>query len=626
MPDGVVDKAPIDIDSPGAPALAPEPAPISGHAPVEPGPRPQAPEDRVSLRDFLTTGSVPALVDELARLTATPIWLRDSNGEAIIPGRGHPWQFVPEETAARRAAELVGWSYDPGWDLHLVPLTISTGDLGALVTPATDAPGTPPSPDRAPLHRAMALLAASVAEICESQTLLRQRIDELDALYRLSGLLVQAGDVDRLLTVALDLAIDALRADAGSIALIEEDRDQLTIKGSRALSPAWLALSARLNTGGPLRTAALAGEVVTVEDMLHDERIADPDRVRAEGLCSLMSTGLIYKAQPIGLIRLYARRPHRFSHAQRELLRAIAEHSAAAVANARLGRLRAEDERIQRQVRMAGDVQRQMLPRSMPAIRPLDVAAHCWPSFELSGDFYDFVELGGHLGVVIADVVGKGVPAALLMAAVRASLRAHAQDVYDIGEVLSRVNAALVRDTRDNEFATLWYGVIDPSTLRLTYCGAGHEWPLLFHVPPAPGSGGGGTGAGAPGAGGAVGRAISDADVKRLTADGMALGIDPRQKYAKGICDLKPRDVVVAYTDGLTDATDFSGRHFGGTRVRRCVLDLLAREPEASAARIVEHVLATLRQFSGLARRTDDVTLVVVRVGEGVGPGPVVRA
>jgi serine phosphatase RsbU (regulator of sigma subunit) len=235
-----------------------------------------------------------------------------------------------------------------------------------------------------------------------------------------------------------------------------------------------------------------------------------------------------------------------------------------------------------------------MLPRSTPDIPGLDLAAKYSPSFELGGDFYDFIELGGNLGIVVGDVVGKGVAAALLMSAVRASLRAHAQDVYDIGEVLVRVNAALVRDTRDNEFATLWYGVIDPQTLRLTYCGAGHEWPLLIRVPRD--------------------RSVRDDDVVRLTADGMALGIDADQRYPHGTYDLQRSDVLVAYTDGLTDSTDFEGRRFGGTRVRRALVDLLSREPAASATRIVEHIFWQLRQFSGLSRRIDDVTLVVMRV------------
>jgi sigma-B regulation protein RsbU (phosphoserine phosphatase) len=297
----------------------------------------------------------------------------------------------------------------------------------------------------------------------------------------------------------------------------------------------------------------------------------------------------------MGVIRLFTRTERVFTEQERELLRAIAEHLASAITTSRLRELRAEDERIQRQVRLAADVQRRMLPRHLPKIKPFDVAAHYAPSFELGGDFYDFLELGGHLGILIGDVVGKGVAAALLMSSVRAAIRAHAQDLYHIDEVLSRTNKALSADTLDNEFATVWYGVTDPQTLRLTYCGAGHDWPLVVRMP--------------------SGRSVEDKDVQRLTADGMALGIDPAQKYPKGTFQFEHGDVLVAYTDGLHDATNFDGKRFGGTRLRKAIVDLLAAEPGASAARIVEHIMAKVRQHTGMNRRIDDITVVVMRVG-----------
>ncbi len=227
---------------------------------------------------------------------------------------------------------------------------------------------------------------------------------------------------------------------------------------------------------------------------------------------------------------------------------------------------------------------------------PFEVAAHYAPSLELGGDFYDFLELGGHLGVLIGDVAGKGVPAALLMASVRASVRAFAQDIYHLDEVLERTNAALARDTLDHEFATVWYGVADPQTLRLTYCSAGHDWPLLVRMPRD--------------------RAVEDQDVMRLTADGMALGIDPTQTYPKGMFQLASGDVLVTFTDGLHDATNFEGRRFGGTRIKRTLLEILRSEPNASASRIIDHILMALRQHAGLSGRNDDITLIVMRVHE----------
>src|SRR5262249_15780634 len=141
---------------------------------------------------------------------------------------------------------------------------------------------------------------------------------------------------------------------------------------------------------------------------------------------------------------------------------------------------------------------------------------------------------------------------------------AHVQEVYDLDEVVSRVNQALWSDTRENEFASLWYGVIDPAKLRLTYCSAGHEPPFVVHRP--------------------KGRAPTEANGWELSVGGMVVGIDPSQRYQRAVFDLKPRDVIVAYTDGLCDTTNFGGERFGKKRLRAAVLRALTENPEATAA------------------------------------------
>jgi sigma-B regulation protein RsbU (phosphoserine phosphatase) len=569
-----------------------------------------------SVREFLTDGSLASVCDELSRTTGVPIWLRDRDFGAIIPGRGvSPWEIVDEATARRRAGELAGASPDEQAELFAAPLRLSSGVIGAIVM----AVPTSVVDERVvmtgeggelrvlirSLETALRRLASAISEGCEAQLSLKSRVQELGALYRLSSLLVQTGDSDRVLSVALDLAMQVLRADAGSIALLPENPSPgvdllslpMDIRAARGLSREWIEDVRPLSTGGVLRAAALEGDVIALEDIAADSRVNDPSRVRREGLVSFITTGLMYHGRPVGLIRLYTRTSRRFTRGEQGLLRSIADQSAAAVVNARLRVLREQNERVRRQVQLAADVQRRMLPRSTPDVPRLELAARYVPSFELGGDFYDFIRLDSNLGIVVGDVVGKGVAAALLMSAVRASLRAHAQDVYQIDEVLVRVNQALVRDTLDNEFATLWYGVLDPASLRLTYCGAGHEWPMLFRAPPA-----------------SAGRPIGTEDVVRLTADGMALGIDPHQKYPYGVFDLKPGDVLVIYTDGLTDASDFSGKRFGGTRIRKAIVELLAAEPQASAQRVVDHLAWHIRQFCGLNTPTDDMTVVVLRV------------
>ena len=166
---------------------------------------------------------------------------------------------------------------------------------------------------------------------------------------------------------------------------------------------------------------------------------------------------------------------------------------------------------MRRQVRLAGEVQRRMIPE--PAARGgLDLAAVYVPSLDLSGDFYDFIELpAGNLGVVICDVMGKGVPASLLMASIRASLRAHVSNLYDLSEVLRRVNRSLCDDTLISSFATLFYGVINTRIRQLTYSNAGHEPPML----------------------------VREGKVQRLSTGGTVLGIERDMRYNQEVVQLQ---------------------------------------------------------------------------------------
>ncbi|MGQ0629374.1 MAG: PP2C family protein-serine/threonine phosphatase [Phycisphaerales bacterium] len=571
----------------------------------------------LSFSSFMTDGAIVRLCDELARLAGVPIWLRDVNGKVIVPcepGSGgdgvvaKAWTLVDHEIGAARAFALVGRAFDLSSGVFVAPLRISAGEIASIVTPADWGIDDPDG--RRALERAITLVASTAAELCEDQLALRRRVGELDALFRLSSLLVRAGDPDAVLRAALDLAIDVLRVDAGSISLLDRElggggsvaigenyHGAFHHRASRSLSPRWLAETAPLSVDGVLRSRALSGEVVAVEDIRRDPIIADHTRARHEGLASILTTGLIFQGRAWGLIRLYTRSPRGFTDQERELLRAIADQAAMALSHARLRKLREEDQQIKRQLQLAADVQRRMLPQRLPEVAPFDIAARYSPSFHLGGDFYDAFTRSGELLLAVCDVVGKGVPAALLMSAVRASLRAFVQDVPGLDEVMSRLNAALARDTLESEFATLWLGAADPRTLRLTYCGAGHDPPLVFRPPPPQ-----------------SGRTPSMADADELTAGGMALGIDPGQLYQLGSFDLRPGDVLVAYTDGVSEASNFDNRKFGRDRIKSAVLNLLTERPGATAAEIVERIIRELRTFCGLRTVHDDVTLVVLRV------------
>jgi sigma-B regulation protein RsbU (phosphoserine phosphatase) len=429
------------------------------------------------------------------------------------------------------------------------------------------------------------LMANSIARLCYEQYHARQRVEELSALYRISTLLSVHRDLDEVLDTATRSIAEVVDVKAVSIRLIENDGNELIPQAVYNLSQQYLNKGAVKVDQSELFVRAVGeGEVMYIEDMRTDSRVLYPEEANREGLVSMLLAGMRYKDKAIGTLQLYAGQRRRFSDYEVHLVQAISQLLATAIENTRLDEQRLENQSMIRQLQLAADVQRRMLPTKMPNLPPFDVAARYVPSYELGGDFYDFIDLDGHLGIGVGDVVGKGIAASLLMASVRASLRAYAQDVYDLDDIIHRVNHALSRDTLDNEFATLWYGVFDPTTMRLTYCNAGHEPPLL----------------------------LRDGQLHELSAGGMLLGIDQGQLYDKGLFDLKAGDLILLYSDGLPDALNDQEERFGRERVKALLPDIA----DKSANDALSYVLWQLRRFTGLRRSVDDTTLVVVTVDE----------
>lgn len=544
---------------------------------------------QASIVDFLTDGSLAAFCAELTLLTGVRVDLRDTSGHVIVAKEGG-WEV-------KDALDLTG---PP--PVACFPLMLGGLRVGSLTL--ADGQPTLSADARERLERTLTLMARATSEIVQYEAELRHRVREIGALSRMSTLLVRAPGPEKVLEVALESALDVLELDAGSIVLFREDPDggisdleeDVLLKASRGLSQDWLENPRPLSKDREFDRAVIAGKMVVVEDLWLDGRVNLREEIRKEGLRACVHAGLVFRDRTLGVVRLYARTPRTFTEADLRLLGSLASQAATALEQSRLLRFEQEEQRVQRQLQLAADVQRRMLPRGVPSVPRLDVAAKYIPSFELGGDFYDFIELSGHVGIAIGDVVGKGIAAALLMALVRSSLRAHAQEVYDLDEVVARVNQAMYRDTRDNEFASLWYGVIDPAKLRLTYCSAGHEPPLIVRVTRH--------------------RAPTTADMDELSVGGMVVGIDPSQRYQRAVFDLKPRDVIVCYTDGLIDATNFAGARFGKKRVREAILAALTDDLEATAPKVQERILWEVRQFAGLTPRPDDMTLVVLRVRE----------
>lgn len=534
----------------------------------------------VSLRDFWTDGSISSLCALLTELAGQTIELRDEHGHLLPPGE------------APSAPALTDTPPPPG--STAIPIRIEEQEIGAVVVH----PGEGPTHERA--LQAGHLVAAAAREMCSDVTELRHRVAEIDTLYKLSALLVRGGKAKETLEAALESALAVLDLDAGSIMLLPEDADGLAKGESEAdlersvainLSDDWLGNPLPLSRDREFDRRALAGEVVAVEDLAQDPRVLLPEQSVEEDLTSFMCAGMVFDGRPIGVIRVYSRQRREFSAAEQRLLKSIGQSAAASIEQGRLLKLKARERRTQRALRIAGAVQQRMLPVVVPSVPGIDLAARYRPSFEVGGDFYDLFVAHGRLMIVAGDVVGKGIAAGLLMSAVRATMRAYAELSEDLERVMARSNDAMCRDTTVSEFATAWMGSIDPATRELRYVCAGHDRPALFR------------------------RDASGAwQHEMLDAGGLVAGVIQGETYPLERVALREGDVLIVYTDGVTDALSFSGKRFGRKRLLETVRELLESEPEASATEVADRVFWAIRQFSGLRRQADDETLVAVRI------------
>jgi len=534
---------------------------------------------RLTLTDFLDIRTLQDLQDGFAALTQLTTTIRDADGQLLT---------VPTDTSTRLQSDqlldllLTDEDTDAASGLLVAPIVVDGQELGRIeiADRAADAAPLPTGALRAAAVQFLYLLANHITRLCYQEYQLRQRVEQLDGLNRLSSVLSGPRELPEKLSRAAAAAAELLRVKAAVIRLLDGDG----LSAASGVSPQFVQQTPFWPQRSATVAQALAGQPAAVQNVRSDPWLISAGQAEQEGIGSALCVGMIVQDRPLGVLQLFDGDGRQFHRADMDLAQAIAQLLVGAVGNARHDEAQAETLRVQRQLRLAGEVQQRMLPSRPPKLEPFDIAARYVPSLELAGDFYDLLDLQGNVGIAVADVVGKGIGAGLMMASLRAAIRAYAQDVYDLDEILRRVNVAMVRETTDSEFATLFYGVLDPRRLRLTYCNAGHDPPLL----------------------------LRDGKTRVLDVGGMVVGVDPAQRYQKGIVNLRPGDLLVLYTDGLIDAVAASGEKFGRDRLR----DAVIAASGLSANEVANALLWQMRRFIGLRRNTDDTTLVTVKVGQ----------
>ncbi len=243
-------------------------------------------------------------------------------------------------------------------------------------------------------------------------------------------------------------------------------------------------------------------------------------------------------------------------------------------------------QRLEQEIEIAREVQEQLFPRSLPSIPGLQLGAICRPARTVSGDYYDFIRVApDRVAIALADISGKGIFAALLMASVQAALRSMASNDGYCGTagLVSQLNNHLFRNTSDDRYATFFYAVYDASSRILTYTNAGHLSPFF----------------------------VSDGRVQRLDEGGTVVGLFEDAPYTQGTLKVAPGSVLVAFSDGLTEPENVYGEEFGMDRLR----DEILRQRDTPPQRLAENLIAATEQWAGTPEQADDITVVVARMG-----------
>jgi sigma-B regulation protein RsbU (phosphoserine phosphatase) len=329
--------------------------------------------------------------------------------------------------------------------------------------------------------------------------------------------------------------------------------------------------------------------------LYRDDAVTDEERHKLAALQSELLLPLAVRDKLLGFISLGPKKSEEpYTRSDVRLLKSVAAQTGLALENANLMREIADEvaqrERLNREVEIAREVQERLFPQKLPAIAGLDYAGHCRPALGVGGDYYDFLALPqGHLGVAVGDVSGKGIAAALMMASLQASLRGEATRAPEnLAAAVGNVNRLVYEASAENRYATFFYGQYDPATRQFDYVNAGHNPPMLFHC--------------------SRGQWI----VTRLEIGGTVVGLLETYPYQQGSASLAPGDLLVAYTDGISEAMNSADEEWGEARLIKTVEACSG----LTAQEVLNRIFRDADAFVAGARQHDDMTLVVLRVVE----------
>jgi len=396
----------------------------------------------------------------------------------------------------------------------------------------------------------------------------------VSALIRAGNELAGNRPLPELFRFILDLSIQAVRADRGVLMTLEDGE---------------LAVQAHQGQGFRISTAVRdrvlnSGDSVLVRDTSMDDGLRERHSIVEQNIRTLMAVPLHTRTRIIGII--YVDSPsvvREFTKDDLNLLTVMANVAAIRIEHTRFAELERAEQLLARDLQQAAEIQQSLLPAGAPPVRGLDLAGHNAPCRTVGGDYYDFFPYGpSRVAMVLGDVSGKGVPASLLMMGLQARVQVLIEEPKSLAEVMTRLNRITSANCPPNRFISLFFCILDGETGELTFCNAGHNPPVIVRT------------------GGVY---------ELLKGGGAVLGILPSGEYREYRAQLAKGDVLVIYSDGITEAVNSAGEEFATGGLAKAVIG----NRTASAGAIADEVNRALAAWTGGAPASDDITLIVAR-------------
>ena len=582
----------------------------------EPAPGPPAAHDaglpRISVQSLIGPDGIagPERFQDLLRAASRQcrrlvdcetvrIWIARSGGRRLVardfPEGGGP----PRELRMGRGEGLAGWVMLEGAALRLAPGDPRPPELSGDGHPGTSALVLPLFRRGDPFGAIECLgkrdgaftaadfdrleVAAEGVAFALDYALLSQEIErralEKEVLLEVTRRLAAPFELEEVVEAIFTGLRQVVDFDAAAIYLVTRGTEVLELVSEHGY-PEGSESAFDLQIGqGIVGWVAKNGEPVIVPDVRQDSRyVAARPSTRSEIAAPLTAEGRV-----VGVFNLESDHEDSYHTGHLELLLAFAAQAAVAVERARTARDRVERRRLEKELAIARDIQRSFLPSSAPRVPGFDLAGTSISHDKVGGDYYDFIAISEtRIGLAIADVSGKGIPAALLMAGFRMSLLAEIRNEFAIRAVMRKVNQLLHESTERDRFVTAFYGVLDWRNNVLIFSNAGHNPPLLLRA---------------------------DGSTEELTDGGVALGVLEDTRYEERPVALGAGDVVVLYTDGVSEAENADGEQFGPERIERIVRE----NPEHDARELTQDLVAAVLDWAGEKGLSDDLTLLVAR-------------